>query len=47
VLVIEASAGGLQVDLPMDPGIKIEEAKLEGGMVQLYGTAKVSVSATS
>jgi len=46
-LVINASSGGLQVDLPMDPGITIERANLEGGMVQLYGTAKVSVGASS
>jgi hypothetical protein len=46
-VVINASSGGLQVDLPMDPGITIERANLEGGMVQLYGTAKVSVGASS
>jgi hypothetical protein len=46
-VVINASSGGLQVDLPMDPGITIERANLEGGMVQLYGTAKVSVGAAS
>jgi len=44
-VVINANAGGLQVELPMDPGITIERANLEGGMVQLYGTAKVSVGA--
>jgi len=44
-LIIDASSGGLQVNLPMDPGITIERANLEGGMVQLYGTAKVSVGA--
>ena len=46
-VVINASAGKLQVELPMDPGITIERANLEGGMVQLYGTAKVSVGAAS
>jgi hypothetical protein len=45
-VVINASAGELQVQLPMDPGITIERANLEGGMVQLYGTAKVSVGAS-
>jgi hypothetical protein len=45
-VVINASAGELQVELPMDPGITIERANLEGGMVQLYGTAKVSVGAS-
>ena len=46
-VVINASEGKLQVELPMDPGITIERANLEGGMVQLYGTAKVSVGAAS
>jgi hypothetical protein len=46
-VVINASAGKLQVELPMDPGITIERANLEGGMVQLYGTAKVSVGGAS
>ena len=46
-VVIHASAGELQVKLPMDQGITIERANLEAGMVQLYGTAKVSVGASS
>ena len=46
-VVINAIQGKLQVELPMDPGITIERANLEGGMVQLYGTAKVSVGASS
>ncbi len=46
-VVINASEGKLQVELPMDPGITIERANLEGGMVQLYGTAKVSVGGAS
>ncbi len=46
-VVINAIQGKLQVQLPMDPGITIERANLEGGMVQLYGTAKVSVGASS
>ena len=46
-VVINASEGQLQVELPMDPGITIERANLEGGMVQLYGTAKVSVGGAS
>ena len=46
-VVIHAIQGKLQVELPMDPGITIERANLEGGMVQLYGTAKVSVGASS
>ena len=46
-VVINASAGKLQVELPMDPGITIERANLEGGIVQLYGTAKVSVGGAS
>ena len=45
-VVINAIQGKLQVELPMDPGITIERANLEGGMVQLYGTAKVSVGAS-
>jgi hypothetical protein len=28
--------------LPSDPNIRIEEANLEGGMLQLHGTARVS-----
>jgi len=35
--------GDLEVRLPLDPGITVERANLEGGMVQLFGTAKVSV----
>ena len=46
-VVINAIQGKLKVELPMDPGITIERANLEGGMVQLYGTAKVSVGASS
>ena len=46
-VMIHASAGELQVKLPMDQGITIERANLEAGMVQLYGTAKVSVGASS
>ena len=46
-VVINASEGKLQVELPMDTGITIERANLEGGMVQLYGTAKVSVGGAS
>jgi len=46
-VVINAIQGKLQVELPMDPGITIERANLEGGMVQLYGSAKVSVGASS
>ena len=34
--------GQLRVPLPMDPGITIERACLEGGMLQLHGTAVVS-----
>ena len=35
--------GDLDVRLPLDPGITVERANLEGGMVPLFGTAKVSV----
>jgi hypothetical protein len=36
-------AGNVSSRLPMDPGITIEDARLEGGMLQLLGIARVSV----
>ena len=35
--------GELEVRLPLDPGISVERANLEGGMVQLFGQARVSI----
>ena len=37
----------LAVPLPLDHGITVERANLEGGMVQLFGKAQVSVGAGS
>jgi hypothetical protein len=39
---IRAVDRGLTARLPMDPNITIERANLEGGMVQLHGSARVS-----
>ncbi|MCP9881192.1 DUF2993 domain-containing protein [Cyanobium sp. Alchichica 3B3-8F6] len=40
---IRSRAGNISSRLPMDPGITIEDARLEGGMLQLLGIARVSV----
>ncbi|WP_254986966.1 DUF2993 domain-containing protein [Cyanobium sp. ATX 6E8] len=40
---IRSRAGNVSSRLPMDPGITIEDARLEGGMLQLLGIARVSV----
>jgi hypothetical protein len=40
---IRSSDGSLSTHLPMDPAITISEARLEAGMVQLLGEARVSV----
>jgi hypothetical protein len=40
---ISSRAGNVSSRLPMDPGITIEDARLEGGMLQLLGIARVSV----
>lgn len=40
---VRSRDGGCSSLLPMDPGITISEARLEGGMVQLLGEARVSV----
>lgn len=40
---IRSLDGNVSRRLPMDPGITIDEARLEAGMVQLVGTARVSV----
>jgi hypothetical protein len=34
--------GNVSSRLPMDPGIQINDARIEAGMVQLIGTALVS-----
>lgn len=40
---IRSGDGSLRSRLPMDPGITISDARLEAGMVQLIGEARVSV----
>lgn len=40
---IRSRAGRVSCRLPMDPGITIEAARLEAGMLQLQGQARVSV----
>jgi hypothetical protein len=40
---IRSRDGSVSSRLPMDPGITIEDARLEAGMVQLVGAARVSV----
>lgn len=40
---IRSRDGSVSRRLPMDPGITIEDARLEAGMVQLVGAARVSV----
>ena len=40
---IRSCEGSLSSRLPMDPGITIRDARLEAGMVQLLGEARVSV----
>lgn len=42
-LAISAHQGELQVWIPLDQGISVERANLEGGMVQLFGSAQVSI----
>ena len=37
-----SSEGGACVALPVDPNINIREANLEGGLLQLHGSARVS-----
>ena len=37
-----SSEGGAYVALPADPNINIREANLEGGLLQLHGSARVS-----
>jgi hypothetical protein len=40
---IRSRAGNVSSRLPMDRGITIQDARLEGGMLQLLGVAQVSV----
>jgi hypothetical protein len=40
---IRSRAGNVSSRLPMDRGITIQDARLEGGMLQLLGVARVSV----
>ena len=41
-LQLQAVEGALSVALPADPNIRIETANLEGGLLQLHGSARVS-----
>jgi hypothetical protein len=41
-LELVCADNGLSVALPADPNIRIDHASLEGGMLQLQGTARVS-----
>ncbi|MCP9774236.1 hypothetical protein [Cyanobium sp. WAJ14-Wanaka] len=42
-LEIRAIGAGAQMRLPLDEGIRLERASLEGGMVQLQGSAQISM----
>ena len=41
-LLLRSRAGGVEARLPMDPAIRIEQAELASGMLELRGEAQVS-----